>query len=150
MNSLIRLIAAGLCMAVVAPALAEPKPEDVVRYRRGVMMAIGWNVGAMGAMAKGEMDWDGDRFAFWAERAAVLAPMAMEGFTPATAEAESNALPAVWSNMDDFEKRMLQMEEATAKLAEVARGGDKGATLEQFGAAAKNCKGCHDEYKKKE
>lgn len=40
--------------------------------------------------------------------------------------------------------------DSTAKLAEVAKGGDEGATKAQSGEAVKGCKGCHDEYRVKE
>jgi cytochrome c556 len=140
------LIVAGIGGLVVA----APKPDDAVEYRQGVMMAVGWNIGTLGAMVKGDAPFDNEKFAFLAGRAAVLAPMAMEAFTPDTADTKSHAKPALWENLDDFKKRMKDMETATAKLAEIAKAGDEAAMKTEFGETVKVCKGCHDEYKEKD
>lgn len=141
-------LAAVALLAVAPAALADPKPEDAVHYRQGIMMAMAWNLGPMGAMVKGDIAFDAGQFAFNAGRLAVLAPMALEGFPPSSAGAKSEAKPELWENLDDFKQRMQDLEKATAKLAEVAKSGDEGAMKAEFGAAAKVCKGCHDEYQK--
>jgi cytochrome c556 len=136
-------------LALSMPAMAG-KAEDAVHYRQGILMGMGWNVGAMGAMVKGDVPFDAARFAFLAGRTAVLAPMVLEGFTPDTKDAKSHALPALWDNYADFEKRMKENVESTAKLAEVAKSGDEAAMKAQFGEAVQVCKGCHDEYREKQ
>ena len=145
---LLALIGAGAVFASAGPAFAQ-KPEDAVSYRKGIMEALGWNVGPMGAMVKGDVSFDQDRFAFLAARAAALSPMALEAFTPDTKSAKSEAKPALWDNLDDFKKRMKAMDESTAKLAEAARAGDEAAIKGQFVEVVKVCKGCHDEYREK-
>ena len=141
-------IVAGV-MAAVGVASAD-KAEDTIRYRQGMLMGMGWNVGAMGAMVKGDIPFDAAKFAFLAGRTAQLAPMVLEGFTPDTKGAESNAKPALWENFPDFEKRMKENVTSTAKLAEVAQAGDVGAMKAQFGEAVEVCKGCHDKYREKD
>jgi cytochrome c556 len=143
------LVIVALSAGVLAGPAAAGKPEDVVRYRQGMMRGLGWNVGAMGAMVKGDVPFDAGRFAFLAERAAVLAPMPLEGFTPETKDVKSNAKPKIWDNKADFEKRMKEMADAMSKLAEVSKGGDAGAMKAEFGESVKTCKGCHDEYQVK-
>lgn len=144
-RSILNCMAAALLVSTTA-TVADPKPEDAVHYREGIMMAMAWNLGPMGAMVKGDMAFDAGQFAFYAGRLAVLAPMALEGFPPSSASAESEAKPALWENLDDFKARMQELEEATAELAVVAEGGDEGAMKSAFATAAKVCKGCHDEY----
>ncbi len=139
---------AGLTLAA-GFAAAAPKPEDSVEYRQGVLFAMGWNVGEMGAMVKGDAPFDAQRFAFLAERTAKLSPMVLEGFRPDSKGAKSHARSRLWDNMDDFEKRMKTLEEATQKLATVAQGGDEGAMKKQFGETVQVCKKCHDEYREK-
>ena len=143
------LIVTIALVAASAATHADPKPEDAVEYRQGMMMGIGWNIGPLGAMVKGKIPFDKDKFAFFAGRAAALAPMAVEGFTPNTADTESEAKPELWQHLDDFKKRIKDLEEQTAKLASVAKGGDEAAMKQQFGDTVKVCKGCHDEYQKK-
>ena len=150
MNFYKALVLVGACTALSFAATAEPKPEEAVEYRQGMMIGLGWNVGAMGAMAKGSVPWDQKKFAFLAGRTAALAPMAREGFTPATARAKSHSKPALWENLPDFDKRTDELNAATRKLADVAQGGDEAATKQQFGEMVKACKGCHDKYQEKE
>ena len=143
-------IGAAVIVALVGtPVLAHTKPDDAVAYRQGIMMGIVWNIDPMGAMVKGKVPFDKEKFALFAGRAAQLAPMVVEGFTPPTAEAKSEAKPELWQHLDDFKKRMKDLEDATAKLATIAKSSDEDAMKEQFGATVKIRKGCHDEYQKK-
>lgn len=139
------LIAGG-----IGSAVAAPKPEDAVAYRQGILRAMGWNVGPMGAMVKGDVPFDAQRFAFLAGRTAALAPMALEGFTPDTRDAKSHARAELWENLDDFKERMGKLREATTALATVAQGGDEASIKQQFGETVQVCKGCHDEYREKQ
>ena len=151
MNRKIALgLSATLALVALGAGAAGPSPEDVVEYRQSMMLGLGWNVGAMGAMVKGDVPWDQKKFAFLAARAAALAPMSREGFTPDTAKAKSHAKPALWENLPDFDKRTDELNAGTKKLAEVAQGGDEGSTKKQFGETVKACKGCHDKYKEKD
>ena len=154
MNLVSKKTTAGVAVAALGLTLAAgigaaPKPEDAIEYRQGVLFALGWNVGEMGAMVKGEMPFDGERFAFLAERAAVLSPMAREGFLLSTKGSKSHALPKLWDNLDDFNERMKKLNAATQALATTAKAGDEGATKQQFGETVKVCKGCHDEFREK-
>lgn len=144
-NVLLTVAAAAVAVAVAGQVSAAPKPDDAIAYRRGIMMGIGWNIGALGAMVKGDQPFDKDKFAFLAGRAALLAPMALEAFTPDTADSKSDAKPELWQHLDDFKQRMQDLKDATGKLAQVAKAGDEAATKAEFGEAVKVCKGCHDE-----
>lgn len=140
---------AALGITLTAGLSAAPKPEHAVEYRQGILFALGWNVGAMGAMVKGEVPFDAKQFAFLAERVAALSPMALEGFTPDTKDTKSHARAELWDNLDDFKQRMGKLDEATKALAATAKGGDEGAIKQQFGETVQVCKGCHDEYREK-
>lgn len=141
---------AALALCVGTGLGAAPKPDDAVKYRQGVLFAMGWNVGAMGAMVKGDVPFDAKQFAFLAARVAQLSPMVLEGFTPDSKSAKSHALPALWENLDDVKARMTKLNEATQALATAANSGDEGAMKQQFGETVQVCKGCHDEYREKQ
>lgn len=151
MNTKNILAAVTACagLALASGLVAAPKPEDAVKYRQGVLFAMGWNVGEMGAMVKGDIPFDAARFAFLAERTAQLSPMMREGFTPDSKDAKSHALPELWENLEDFDERTKALKESTQALAAAAKGGDEGAMKQQFGETVKVCKGCHDEYREK-
>lgn len=143
------VLAAVLGFTFSASAFAV-KPEDAIKYRQGVMTAQGWNFGAMGAMMKGEKPYDKAEFAKRAENLAALSKMALEGFTvEGSDKGKTKAKPEIWKNMAKFKGGTEKLASETAKLAEVAQGGDMAAIKAQFNETAKVCKGCHDNFREK-
>ncbi len=144
--------ALGLVLALssTTSVAAGPKPEMMVAYRQGMMTGLAWNLGGMGQMVKGEVPWDQKRFTYLAMRAAMLAPMPREGFTPETETVKSHAKPEIWKNLKDFDARNETMMKAAAKLVEVAQAGNEDASRAQFAVTVKACKGCHEKYQEKE
>lgn len=144
------IVIVALCAVLSAGAAgAADKPEHAVAYRQGIMVAMAWNIGPIGLMVKGDLPFDDARFAFLAARAAALAPMALEGFTPATAAVKSRVKAALWQHQDDFRKRMQELQTASAELAKVAANGDQAQMRLRFSDTVKLCKACHDEYQTK-
>jgi cytochrome c556 len=147
-----RLIAAMLLAAfgsLFAGAALAQKPEDAIKYRRGVYAVIGWNFGPMAAMVKGDRPYDAAAFARHAEIVAYMSKLPLEGFVPGSDSGDTKAKPEIWLNMDDFKAKLEKMQGEAAKLAEVAKRGDLNAAKAQFGETGKACKACHDEYRNK-
>lgn len=138
---------AAMCVAGVVSA-QQVKPEDAIQYRQGVMRAVGWNFGPMGAMVKGERPFDRTFFARNAKRLAALSEMPLEGFVPGTESGDTRAKPEIWLDWDKYKASMERMGKASTKLAEVAVSGDEKAIKAQFGETAKTCKSCHDDFRK--
>lgn len=140
--------ASALMLTMSMTALAA-KPEDAIKYRRGVMAAQGWNMGNLAAMVKGEKPFDKAEFAQRAANLAALSKMAPEGFTVAGSDqGDTKVKPEAFTEADKFKGGMEKLATETAKLAQVAAGGDLAAIKPQFGEVAKLCKGCHDNYRK--
>ncbi|MCB1778015.1 MAG: cytochrome c, partial [Candidatus Competibacteraceae bacterium] len=57
------------------------------------------------------------------------------------------AKPEIWTNWDKFESAMNDFQQESAKLTEVAKGGDESAIKAQFGKTAETCKACHKEFR---
>lgn len=141
-------VASALMLTMSMTALAA-KPEDAIKYRRGVMAAQGWNMGNLAAMVKGEKPFDKAEFAQRAANLAALSKMAPEGFTVAGSDqGDTKVKPEAFTEADKFKGGMEKLATETAKLAQVAAGGDLAAIKPQFGEVAKLCKGCHDNYRK--
>jgi cytochrome c556 len=149
-TSRLSVTAAALLMATGVTAQAQdadPKKE-AIEYRQSVMKIVGWNFRPMGAMVKGERPFETKVFAAHAkDLAAVSSVNILAGFPEDTDGKGSKAKPEIWMKWDDFKDKMGAMQREVAKLGEVAAGGDEGAIKKQFGAAAKTCKACHDDYK---
>jgi cytochrome c556 len=128
---------------------AQVKPEDAIKYRRGVYRVIGWNFGPMAAMAKGNRPYDAAAFARHAEIVAYMSKLPLEGFVPGSETGDTKAKPEIWLDMDDFKAKLEKMQAEAAKLAEVAKSGDFDAARAQLGETGKACKACHDKYRNK-
>nr|WP_298415129.1 cytochrome c [uncultured Halomonas sp.] len=146
-------IAASLLMAsAITQAADEKQLKEAIEYRQSAFSVMGWNFDPLGAMAKGDMEYDAEEAAMRAERVAMLAKMPWEGFIEGSLRdgahgADTDALAKIADNRDDFESLQTEMEDATTKLAEVAQQDDYAALRQQVAATGKTCKNCHDEYR---
>ncbi len=142
----VAVVGAALSGAALAQSV---KPEDAIKYRQGVLRAVGWNFGPMGAMVKGEVPMDKAKFARNAERVSTLMAMPWEGFLPGTEAGDTRAKADIWLDQDKFRQLAEKSEAEAKKLADVARTGDEAKMKAQFGETAKSCKACHDDFRKK-
>ena len=55
--------------------------------------------------------------------------------------------PEAWQNRADFDAKMKDLVDASAKLALVAKGGDVARSKAAFFDMGNTCKACHDKYK---
>jgi cytochrome c556 len=139
------------CMATAGTAMAQQKPEDVIKFRKSLYTVVAWNVRPIGQMVKGEVPFNKDVFARSAAMVAQLAQIAPEAFAAGSDKgAETRAKPEIWSDAAGFKKAVDAFQSESAKLAEVSR---TATTVDQVraqaGALLKTCGGCHDTYRTK-
>lgn len=151
---MMKVAIAALALAATAsavPAAAQQlKPEDQVHLRQSTMALIGYDFGALAAMAQGKRPFDKAE----AQRAADILPKlaALPGrfFGEGTSEVpnvKTRAKPEIWMNMDDFKKKLEHMQHEVAMLPQAVASGDMGAFKKQVGETGKACKSCHEDYK---
>lgn len=142
------LVAAIAAFPVLAHADAA---EDALEARQGFMKMLGINMGTLAGMAKGEIAYDA--------AAATTAGNNIEALTKYTVPAlfiegtspddgvETEALPAIWENSEDFAAKFAALGEAAAGAGAAAGGGQEavGPVVQKLGEA---CKACHDDYRK--
>jgi cytochrome c556 len=145
------LVAGTALFAAAVAAQAEEKADpkkDAMKYRQAAMTLIGANFKPMGAMVKGDAPFNAQEFARRSKDVAAISSIDLLAAFPQDSDGTgSKAKPEIWMKWDDFKKKMGDMERETAKLAEVAKGGDMAAVKKQFGETGKTCKSCHDDYK---
>lgn len=146
------LLLAGLLLAGhVSTAMADGHAEALVKYRQTVMKAVGAHTGAIAAVAKGQVEY-GDHVknhaASLAEMGAITAALFPEGSGPDD-YADTGALNEIWSKPDEFQAAVAAFRDQSAKLAEVAQGGDMKATMAEFQNLGKTCGGCHKPFRVK-
>ena len=152
-KQLAMILAGGILGASVLTAVqaADPKPQDVVDYRKSVYTVIGWNFKPIGAMMKGEVPFDAAAVARHAQYVEMMSKAAPEGFAKGSgpdAVKDTEAKPEIWTNPDKFKTAMSNFQQESAKLAEVAKVGKEADIKAQFGKTAETCKACHKEFKK--
>ena len=125
------------------------KPEDAIKYRRAAFSAMGWQMGGMAAMVKGEKAFDKAEFAKLSSRLAALSEMPWEAFVPGSDKGDTKAKPELWKEMDKVKAGADKFQAESKKLADLAKGGDEKAIKAQFAEVGKTCKACHDNYKNK-
>ena len=146
------LLLAGVAMAVAGGvAIAQVKPEILVKQRQSVMTLQGKYWGPIAGMASGKVSpYNADIVARNATYLENLAQMAWDGFQPSTRDVKSAALPAVYSDAAGFQRAIDRLQAETAKLGALARARDEAGVKAQFGAVGKSCGGCHESFRVKQ
>ena len=142
------LLASGAAL-VLQEAMAQAKPEVLVKQRKAAMTLQGKYIGPLVAMAQGKAPYDAGVVQRNASYLETLSKMPWDGFDPSTKGEKSAALPAVWEKPGEFKQAAERFENEAAKLAQLSKGGDEGAVKAQIGAVGKACGGCHDNFREK-
>jgi len=151
-----RLVLAGLTLAlgvgVAQTALAQVKPEIMVKQRQAAMTLQGKYFGPLAGMAQGKIPFNADTVAMNAALLDALSRMPWDGFAPASKDAtvKNAALPAIWSEPQKFQQAQDNFHKAVAALVAVSRGGDEAAQKAAIGGVGKACGGCHQDFREKQ
>lgn len=141
-----------------AVAFAADEPANVIKYRQAFMKANGAHITMISAVVKGEISWTdelvGHAHALHEQSKnlnAHLERLFPEGSGKDDTEVKSAALPAIWEKWDEFADAAKTFETESAKLVEVAEGGDLAAIGQQLGTYGKQaCGGCHETFREKQ
>ncbi|MFI3245387.1 MAG: cytochrome c [Ferrimonas sp.] len=122
---------------------------DAIEYRQAAFMLIKENFADMGAMMRNKKPMDAAAFTQRAQDLARLAPIPFSAFKIANSVGgNSAALATVWSQANEFNHIAMAFEKDANALALASRTEEDPAALRQaFGAVAKHCKGCHQQFK---
>ena len=145
------LLAAGLAVALLSgEALAQAKPETLVKQRQSAMTLIGKYWGPMAGMMQGKIPYDVKVIQRNAGFLDNLSRMPWDGFAESTKDVKSAALPAIWSDNAKFAEAADRLQNEASKLYAVSRSGDEAAVKAQIGAVGKACGGCHESFRQKQ
>jgi cytochrome c556 len=139
-------VVATFSVAVVAQ---EMKPDRAIKYRQGIMQAIGWNIGVLGGMAKGEIPYNKEKAVRSATFVSELSAMPFDGFVPVSSEGSTKARPEIWADKAKFDRLAEAMQAETPKLVAAAQSGDVAQLRPALSAVGKACSNCHDDFRNK-
>ena len=142
-------VAVVMGVAMAQGALAQAKPEVLVKQRQAAMTLIGKYFGPMAAMAQGKAPFNASVVQRNAGFVDNLSRMPWDGFDASTRSLDTRALPAVFDDAAKFKAAANRMENEAAKLVAVSKSGDEGAVKAQIGALGKSCGACHNDFREK-
>jgi cytochrome c556 len=160
MSPSLRNIAASAVLVLMtfgsSLAFAADEPANIVKYRQNFMRANGAHIGMIAAVVKGEVgltDELAKNAAALAELGEMLSANLQQLFPEGTEKMDglkTAALPTIWEKWSEFEQIAMRFQEESAKLAEVAQGGDMAAIGQQLGVLGKQgCGACHETFREK-
>jgi cytochrome c556 len=138
----------GVLLSAVPAQAQQAKPEELLKMRQGLMQALKSQWVPIAAFAQGKADLPADA-ADKAANVAAIAKLAPIGWAKGT-----EALPNSDTKPDAFGAKSAQFMDGwkslaaeAAKLADAAKAGPD-ALKAQAAATGKQCKACHEEFRK--
>ena len=131
-----------------AAALAQAKPDVLVKQRQSAMTLLGKYWGPLGAMNAGKLPYNAETVARNAPILEVLSKLPWDGFTENTKGEKSKARPEVFTDSAKFKTASERMQTAIAHLAKVSKS-DEATVKVALADAGKTCGACHDDFREK-
>jgi cytochrome c556 len=143
-------VVASFGAAWVVDAVAQVKPEILVKQRQAAMTLQGKYFGPLAGMAQGKLPYDANIVQRNAGYLDVINKMPWDGFDPGTKNVKSAALPAIWNEPAKFKEAQERLQSEVSRLVSVSKSGDEGAVKAQIGAVGKACGNCHENFREKQ
>jgi len=150
-NLNILLVAAALSVSSISIA---DEAEDAIEARQGYYQVARHNMGGLVAMAKGDVEYDAEQAAIYAENLDILTQLKNETMWPEGTSKEdmpgkTRALAKIWTTYPEIAEKSKDWKEAVARLA-VSAGNGLDALRADIGAVGDSCKACHEEFRAKD
>ena len=140
------ITAITLVLGLSLQVTAETSAEDAFKYRQYIMTALKGHAGAVSTQTHG-LAGDSDYVSNHAKAIAGLGTELHTIFPEGSNVEDSEALPVIWEEPEEFAAAVAKAEEAMAALGEAADGGDMQAIGAAFMDVGKACKGCHERFR---
>ena len=149
-------ITVGITLAAVAFAgtvwAGSHGGNPAVKARKAHMQLYAFNLGKLGGMAKGEVEYNAEAAQAAANNLAALSSLSQGAYWPAGTSMDdlgdaTEAMPAIWQEGSKAGEIGGQLAEASANLASVA-GDGLDALRGAMGGVGKACGTCHETYRK--
>src|SRR6266571_2643096 len=153
-----KLLSAGLALVLGAgytvAALAQAKPEVLVKQRQAVMTLHGKYLGPLAGMAQWKISYNADIVARNAAYLDVLDKMPWDGFTESTKDlkdVKTAALPAIWNEPAKFKEAQEKLQSAVSRLVAATKTGDEASVKSAIAEVGKGgCGNCHQNFRQKD
>ena len=146
------LATAVVATSAIGDGHADKAIEAAVKARQSQMTLYSFNLGLLGGMAKGEIEYDADAAAAAASNLAALSQLDQSRLWPqgsdnaALGTDKTRALPAIWEAGSTAGEKGMAFANAAIAM-EQAAGGGLDALRGAMGDVGKSCGGCHEDYR---
>ena len=152
------LLAALVTVALGATTLVTFAQDEVpfanqIEARQSFMKLYRFNLMTLGAMARGDMEYDADLASAAAGNMLAASKMSNGAMWPAGSDSSAPGLAGVtaakadiWANMSMVGEKGQALSAALETMAAVA-GDGLGAVRANMGAVGDGCSGCHDNFR---
>lgn len=151
LRSFTMLLCAGILVS--GSAVAATQIEKAIKGRQGLMQIYAFNIGLVGAMAKGKMDYNAQTAQNAADNLLAAAKMKNGPMWPKGSGNDNmefgettRALPEIWSTYPEVGNRGADLISALEEFVQVAGKGPDSMKA-GLGAVGKGCKGCHEDFR---
>lgn len=133
---------------MLAPAGFADEAEDVIKYRKSVMRAVGGHMSATALIVQGKASFPDDLAEHSRALATILAKV--ETLFPEGSDfGDTRAKDAVWSKPAEFKKVAKQSSDAAAEFLQAVKAGNKTDFPAKLDALGDSCKACHKDFRLK-
>ena len=127
--------------------------EDVVKYRKNIMKAIGNHISIVAANLKGKVSINEDILPHSKSILLTLSSINISKTFPINSgpniSSNTQSLENIWTEKDLFSNAMKDSVEKAQNLVLAAESGDKKNIAKSLGALGKTCGSCHNKFRKK-
>jgi cytochrome c556 len=140
----------GVALTTAATTISAQDMGKVIEYRRTLMKADGAHAAEILLILKGQVPFSTAHIVAHAEALHTMSKLYNDIVPPGSGPeaGDTNALPAIWQEMDEWKEYSAKLEAESAKLVEVAKTGDMKAIADQVGVMGKACGACHEDFRK--
>lgn len=137
-------LAAIVAVSTMGISMAAVDKDAVVKYRKAAFTVAGWNMGILGGMLKGEIEYNPEEAVAAATRINEMAKAVGATFVDGTYEG-TNASPKIAEERAEFDTKLAAFVQESSVM--VTAAGEKQTMAAQMGKLGGTCKSCHDAYK---
>src|SRR5438876_5858567 len=147
-------VVASVGAAWLVAAVAQVKPEVLVKQRQAAMTLQGKYFGPLAGMAQGKVPYNADVVARNAGYLDVLNKMPWDGFAESTRDlkdVKTAALPAIWSEPAKFKEAQEKLQSAVGALVAATKTGNEASVKSAIAEVGKGgCGNCHQNFRQKD
>ncbi|MDU8929704.1 cytochrome c [Alisedimentitalea sp. MJ-SS2] len=146
------VLSASFSASAIGDESGDAATKAAIKARQAQMQLYAFNIGLLGGMAKGEIEYNADAASKAAANLAALSRLDQSRSWPMGSDnakmgAETTAaLPAIWAEGSDIMSKGMALGEAAAAM-EQAAGGGLDALRGAIGPLGNSCGGCHKSYR---